>query len=174
MPRSHHHRKHDEDTALTDDDRIAMRAEIDDLGTLLLTCQDTGLIRELERARRHLADELEAGRRLPVGQDTSIWYDYEIAPLSDYTGAAGWKLRLLRDGLVVGGGIFPVIGDGGSFLLWWKPLNEEMRTQWLMRTATGSAAEAYLIYLLDEAWHDAAKAAGEWLESRHQDKGSKV
>ena len=85
-------------------------------------------------------------------------------------GDVGWRLRLLQDGVAVGGGMFQMVLDEGSFVPWWTGLSETERTQWLMRSATSSAAEAYLIHLLDEAWHDAAQAAGKWLDSRPQDK----
>lgn len=166
MSQSPHHDPHGGASTLSDTERIYMRAGIDDLDMQLLTCRDTGLWRELTRMRRHMADELAAGRRLPLGDDTSIWYDFEITPLLAEEGAVGWKLRLLQDGVAVGGSVFPVIGNDGSFLPWWTSQTQEEQTRWLMRTATSSAAEAYLIHLLDKGWHDAFHAAGEWLDSR--------
>lgn len=82
-------------------------------------------------------------------------------------------MRLLQDGVVVGGGVYTVAVDDGSFVPWWTGLSEAERTQWLMRSATRSPAQAYLIHLLDEAWHDAVQAAGEWLDSRPQDTGTR-
>lgn len=172
MNTSHHHDDDGDLAMLTYEDRIYIRAEIDDLDALLLTCRDSGVWRELTRVRRHLSDELAAGRRLPIGEDTSTWYDHEIIPLDTDAGAAGWRLRLLQDGVVVGGGVYSVAVDDGSFVPWWTGLSKAQRTQWLMRSATSSPAEAYLIYLLDEAWHDAAETASEWLDSRLQDKSS--
>jgi hypothetical protein len=151
---------------LTAKERENIQRGIEDLDSLLFTCSDSGLWRELTRVRRHLADELAAGRRLPIGEDTSAWYDYEIVPLSAESGFVGWRLRLLRNGVAVGGSVFPVIVEDGAFLPWWRSHTEDERTQWLMRTATGSGAEAYLIHLLDEAWRDATQTAGEWLDSR--------
>lgn len=166
MNQFHHHGEGGDLVTLTDTDRIYIRSEIDDLDALILTCRDTGLWRELTRVRRHLADELAAGRRLPLGEDTSVWYDYEISPLSTDASVAGWRLRLLRDGVAVGGDVFPIAIEEGAFLPWWKSRTEEERMQWLMRGATSSAAEAYLVHLLDEAWNDATRTAGEWLDSR--------
>lgn len=159
---------HDDDgdlVTLTENDRARIVQEIHDLDALLLTCRDTGLWREMTRVRRHLADELAAGRRLSIGEDTSAWHDYEILPRSAEAGG-GWKLRLLTDGVEVGGGVFPVVIDDQGFLPWWQGQSELQRTKWLMRTTTSAAAEAYLLYLRDEAWHDATEAAGEWLASR--------
>jgi len=87
---------------LTENDRARIVQGIHDLDALLLTCRDTGLEREMRRVRHHMADELAAGRRLPIGEDTGAWHDYEILPRSAEAGG-GWKLRLLTDGVEVGG-----------------------------------------------------------------------
>jgi hypothetical protein len=53
---------------------------------------------------------------------------------------------------------------------WWNSLQETERAWWLERTvergAVGTAAEAYLSYLLAEAHADAEATAYEWLDSR--------
>jgi hypothetical protein len=165
MPRPDPHDDDGDLATLTDKDRARILQEIHDLDTLLLTCRDIGLWREMTRVRRHLTEELATGRRLPIGDDTSARHDYEILPCSAEAGG-GWKLRLLTDGVEVGGGVFPVMIDQGGFLPWWQGQTEMQRAQWLLRTTTGSAAEAYLIHLRDEAWHQAAQTAGEWLDSR--------
>jgi hypothetical protein len=169
MNQSHPHGEDGDLVTLTEKDRARIQEEINDLDASMLRCRDTGLWSELARVRRHLADELAAGRRLPLGEDAGIWYDYEITPLTSGPGIAGWKLRLLQDGVEVGGDVVAVVIEAESFLPWWKSHTEEERTRWLMRTATSLAVEAYLIHLLDEAWHRATRMAGEWLDSRPQE-----
>jgi hypothetical protein len=162
------HRTHDEDgdlIVLTDEDKAHIQEEITQADILLLSCRDTGIWRELMRLRLHLVAELTAGHRLPIEDDTSTWYDYEIIPRAPELGG-GWRLRLLEDGQEVGGGVFPVVFDDSRIFGWWQGLDQAARTQWIQRAAQPTSADAYLAYLTDEAWHDATQAAGEWLDSR--------
>lgn len=63
-------------------------------------------------------------------------YSYEINPRPDNLGG-GWRLRLLEDGVEVGGGVFPPV------------------------EGIEDAKEA-----LQAAWEDAENEAYDWLDSR--------
>lgn len=61
------HHDHDGDSIiLTDDDKLQIEAEIAYIDGELANCGGSDIWRELNRQRRHLVDELAAGRRLPV------------------------------------------------------------------------------------------------------------
>ena len=161
-----HDHDHDGDnTALTDDDRAHITAEVAQLDAELMQCRETPLFRDIRHRRTHLAAELMAGRRLPLLDDDSTWYDFQIVPREADLGG-GWRLYLLKDGLEVGGGVFPVEHDEAAGAAWWKTLGDDQTALWLARAIVPSPAGAYLAYLTDQAWHDAAQAAGEWLDSR--------
>lgn len=160
------HHDHDGDNiVLTDDDRAHISDEIAQLDAELVQCRDGALFRDKQHRRAHLAGELVAGRRLPLPDNDSTWYDHQIVPREADLGG-GWRLYLLKDGVEVGGGLFPVQQDEASGAAWWKSLGDTERSLWLGRATVATAAGAYLAYLTDEAWHDAAQTAGEWLDSR--------
>lgn len=92
-------------------------------------------------------------------------YSYEITARPAELGG-GWRLKLLEDGEEVGGGVFPVAQDEAACIAWWNALSEPERAEWLKRAALPAAADAYLLYLRDEAWRDAEDTAQEWLDTR--------
>lgn len=162
------HHDHDGDSmVLTDDDRAHIEEEIAQLDAELLQCHDGALFREKRHRREHLASELVVGRRLPLPEDNSTWYDHSIVPREAKLGG-GWRLHLLQDGVEVGGGVFPVEQDEEAGAAWWNALGDDDRALWLSRAKLDTVADAYLAYLTDQAWHDAAQVAGEWLDSRPQ------
>lgn len=73
----------------------------------------------------------------------------------------------------LGGGVFPIDQKQAApqnGMDWWNSLQEAELAWWLERTvergAVGSAAEAYLSYLLAEAHADAEATAYDWLDSK--------
>jgi hypothetical protein len=92
-------------------------------------------------------------------------YSYEVTPRPAELGG-GWRLRLLEDGEEVGGGVFPVAQDEPGGIAWWNALSEAERGDWLKRSALPVVADAYLLYLRDEARRDAEDTAQEWLDTR--------
>lgn len=99
-------------------------------------------------------------------------YSYEITPRPVELGG-GWRLQLLEDSVEVGGGVFPIDQEQAApqnGMDWWNGLQEKERAWWLEqaveRGAQGTAAEAYLSYLLIEAHLDAEATAQEWIDSR--------
>ena len=99
-------------------------------------------------------------------------YSYEITPRPVELGG-GWRLQLIEDGQEVGGGVFPIEQEKAEpekGMAWWNELQEKERAWWLEqaveRGAAGTAAEAYLSYLLIEAHLDAEATAQEWIDSR--------
>lgn len=94
-------------------------------------------------------------------------YTYEIDPRPDELGG-GWNLRLLHDGIGVGGGVFPVVVDEAAGIAWWNGLREEERDWHLQQCAPAlpTAANAYRAHLLVEAYNDAEETAANWLDSR--------
>lgn len=162
---SEHHDDDGDSIVLTDDDRAHIADEIAQLDAELAQCRDSALFRDKQHRRAHLAGELLAGRRLPLPDNDSTWYDHQIVPREADLGG-GWRLYLLENGVEVGGGVFPVEQDEAAGAAWWKSLGDTERSLWLGRATVTTAAGAYLAYLTDEAWHDAAQTAGEWLDSR--------
>ena len=64
--------QYDEDgdcITLTDDDKVQIESEIAHIDTELADCGGSDIWRELNRQRRHLVDELAAGRRLPAQEE---------------------------------------------------------------------------------------------------------
>lgn len=97
---------------------------------------------------------------------------YEITPRPVELGG-GWRLQLIEDGQEVGGGVFPIEQENAEptkGIAWWNELQEKERAWWLERAVErgtlGTAAEAYMAYLLTEAYADAENTAYEWLDSR--------
>lgn len=72
-------------------------------------------------------------------QGDAMKHSYEITPRQDDLGG-GWRLRLLEDGVEVGGGVFPM--EGGS---------ETPRETALQEAFDDAEAEAY-------AWLDSREA----------------
>lgn len=151
---------------LTAEDRAQIAEELASYDTELihLGSNDLATIVELGRRKRHLAEELKAGRRLPIAEYTGR-YDTEIIPRAAALGG-GWRLFLLDNGLEVGGGVFPVTTDAQSATAWWETLNAEQRRYWQNKLVAADPQRSHLAYLLEEAWFDAVDAAGEWLETR--------
>lgn len=160
-----HHDDDGDSIVLTDYDRQHIQEEAAAIDAEIRTSKDLPLIRELGRRQRHLADELQAGHRLPLPEGGER-YDYEIVPREAELGG-GWRLYLIEDGKEVGGGVFPAPLDAPAGGAWWDGLDKDQRVQWLARAKLPTAADAYVACLQDEAWHDAVQAAGEWVES-HQ------
>lgn len=155
---------------LTAGDRAHMQEEIAGIVAELSSGSCSSALRsELYRRRRHLVDELVEGRRLPFVEYDKTWYEYEIVPRETAQGG-GLLLRLLVDGQKIGGGEYPVPPepDEAARTRWWNGLNEADRAAWLLRANITTQAGAYFAYLMDEAYHDATQAAGEWLDSRPQ------
>lgn len=162
-----HHDDDGDSILLTDDDRAHIEEEIAQLDSELAQCRDNALFREKRHRRAHLAGELVVGHRLDLHAGDSTWYDHAIEPRKAELGG-GWRLYLFHDGVEVGGGVFPVQLDEVAGVAWWDALGVEDRVLWLGRAMLDTAAGAYLAYLTDQAWHDAAQEAGEWLDSRPQ------
>lgn len=152
-------------TILTDEDRTHITAEIAQLDAELMQCRESPLFRDIRQRRTHLVDELEAGRRLSLPEDNRTWYDFQILPRQADLGG-GWRLCLLKDGVEAGGGVFPVEQDETGSAAWWKSLGDDETALWLARATVPTSAGAYLAYRTDQAWHDAAQEAGDWLDSR--------
>lgn len=167
MTMTQHHDNDGDSIVLTDDDRAHIEEELAQLDSELAQCRDSALFREKRHRRAHLAGELVVGHRLDLHPDDSTWYDHAIVPRAAELGG-GWRLYLLEDGEEVGGGVFPVEQDEVASVAWWEVLSDDDRAQWLGRTKVDTAAGAYLAFLTDQAWHDAAQVAGEWLDSRPQ------
>lgn len=95
-------------------------------------------------------------------------YSYEITPRPVELGS-GWKLRLLRGDVEMGGGMFPIdfqranLQDGMS---WWKGLNESERVFWLKVADSQKSADAYHAFLLAVAYDEAKNEGSAWLASR--------
>ena len=162
---------HDDDgdnTALTAADRAHIAAKITLRDAELMQCRETPLFRDIRQRTTQLAAELKAGRRLPLRNDDSIWYDFQIVPHEADLGG-GWRLYLLENGVEVGGGVFPVKQDEATGAAWWKSLGDDETALWLARATGPTAVGAYLAYITDQAWHDAAHEAGDWLDSRPAD-----
>lgn len=93
-------------------------------------------------------------------------FSYEITPRPVELGG-GWRLRLLEDGVEVGGGVFPVAQeDPQQGVTWWNQLTEQARAEWLTVAASAVPADAWLAYLRAEAHTDAESEAYAWLDSR--------
>lgn len=94
-------------------------------------------------------------------------YTYEITARADELGG-GWNLRMLDDGIEVGGGVFPVVADEAAGIAWWNGLREEERAWHLQQCAPAlpTAANAYRAHLLVDAYEQAQQAADDWLTSR--------
>lgn len=69
-------------------------------------------------------------------------------------------------GKEVGGGVFPAAPYKVAAAAWWGTLDNEQRMHWTTRGIADCNGNAYLSYLREDAWHDAAQTAGEWLDSR--------
>src|SRR5471032_686814 len=151
---------------LTDEDRQNIVEEMAAIDAERLTVTDLSMLRELGRRQRHLANELQAGHRLPMSKIIER-YDFEIVPRKAELGG-GWRLYLIEDGKEVGGGVFPAAPDEAAAAGWWETLGREQRIHWTTRGLADCKGNAYLSYLREDAWHDAAQTAGEWLDSRPQ------
>jgi hypothetical protein len=91
---------------------------------------------------------------------------YEILPRPVELGG-GWRLRLLEDGVEVGGGVFPTEAiDPQQGVTWWNALTEDQRGQWLKEADSARPADAYDVFLLAGAYADAEGEAYAWLDSR--------
>ncbi len=93
--------------------------------------------------------------------------DYEVLPRAPEVGG-GWRLRLLQDGVEVGGGVYPAdpMAAACTGIAWWNCLDGETRREW-MRAAgdTGRVVDAYGAYLRNEAHCEAMDAGDAWILS---------
>ena len=158
----------DGDSKLTEKDRADITAEIAQLDAELTQCRESPLFRDMRQRRMLLTGELAAGQRLRVSDDCKAWYDFQILPREADLGG-GWSLHLLKDGVEVGGGVFPVQQDEAVGAVWWKSLGYDETALWLGRAKVRTSAGAYLAYRTDQAWHHAAHRAGDWLDRRPTD-----
>ncbi|MUI10926.1 hypothetical protein GJV26_00240 [Massilia dura] len=95
-------------------------------------------------------------------------YSYTIEPRADQLGG-GWQLRLIQEGLEVGGGVFPVPAhDPVEGIDWWDALGEDDRAYWLTQAIEPTASEAFNAYLVASALADAEEHAKGWINSREQ------
>ena len=93
-------------------------------------------------------------------------FSYEITPRPIDLGG-GWRLRLLEDGVEVGGGVFPVDDETPQQGVdWWNRLQELERTHWLTVAGSAVPAHAWAAYLGQAAFDDAESEAYAWLDSR--------
>ena len=65
---------------LTEDDRVFMAGEIADIDAELKACENDVAVAELNRMRRHLMLELDAGRRLPMQDEPNTESGQGIGP----------------------------------------------------------------------------------------------
>lgn len=94
-------------------------------------------------------------------------YSYEIATRSVELGG-GWQLRLLEDGVEVGGGAFPVQIDPHQGMTWWNALTEDERAQWPKVANSAQPVDAYVTFLVAGAYTDAENEAYLWLATRER------
>ena len=93
-------------------------------------------------------------------------YEYEILPHSRAP-VDGWCLRLLAQGLEVGGGIFPLAPEDPQIgATWWNDLTPDMRGHWLRMADQFPAADARRAYRLSQLYDEAETTAYEWLDTR--------
>jgi hypothetical protein len=101
---------------------------------------------------------------LPPGESTR--YSYEIVPRPTELGG-GWRLRLLEDGLEVGGGVFALAQSTDlQGISWWNGLDEKDRAYWLTVAGSAVPADAWQAWLQAEAYADAEDEAASWLDGR--------
>jgi hypothetical protein len=94
-------------------------------------------------------------------------YSYEIVRRPVELGG-GWGLRLLQDGILVGGRVFPIEQDKVDPCLgvaWWHALGEEQHSYWLKIADSSDPADAYHTFLLAQAYAAAEREAHDWLKS---------
>lgn len=53
-----------------------------------------------------------------------------------------------------------LIASGGG------ALDSEQRLHWTTKGLSDASGNAYLAYMMEDAWHDVSQAAGDWLDSR--------
>ena len=94
-------------------------------------------------------------------------YSYEIATRPVELGG-GWQLRLLEDGVEVGGGVFPVVMDPHRGMTWWNAMTEEKRSHWIKAANSARPADAYQTFLAANAYLDANNEAYAWLASKER------
>ncbi|CAG9180203.1 hypothetical protein LMG23992_04168 [Cupriavidus laharis] len=78
---------------------------------------------------------------------TTPLYGYEIAPRLAESGG-GFRLRLLQDGVEVGGGIFPADPDADpqAGMAWFNALTELERAEWVARADSARPSEAWAAF----------------------------
>ena len=94
-------------------------------------------------------------------------YSYEILRRPVELGG-GWGLRLLHNGVSVGGQVFPIEQDTVDPRLgaaWWHALSEEQQSYWLKIANSSDPFDAYHAFLLARAYAAAESEAHDWLES---------
>ena len=95
-------------------------------------------------------------------------YTYEINSRPADLGG-GWQLRLLEDGVEVGGGVFPVEpADPHQGMAWWNAMSQDERSYWLDMTGSARPSDAYDASLLADAHSEAQSEAYAWLNSKEE------
>ena len=94
-------------------------------------------------------------------------YHYEIQSRPAELGG-GWRLRLLENGVEVGGGAFPADpnAEAQAGIEWFNNLSMQERTQWLDKANSALAIDAWAAYLRCEAHAEAEQEGQSWVASR--------
>ncbi len=94
-------------------------------------------------------------------------YTYEVLPRSAELGG-GYRLQLFEDGVEVGGGVFPLAwaDEPQNGLAMWDDMSVEFKAHWTAVAGSMVPADAWLVYLTQEALGDAVEEAEEWLATR--------
>lgn len=95
-----------------------------------------------------------------------IQYTYRINSRPVELGG-GWSVRLLEDGVEVGGSVFPVEkADPHQGVTWWNAMAEDERGLWLNEACSARPADAYQAFLVANAYTAAMSEAYAWLNTR--------
>jgi hypothetical protein len=92
-------------------------------------------------------------------------YSYEIATNPAGLGG-GWRLSLLKDGLKVGGEVFPVQIDPNQGVTWWNAMTEDERVHWIKVAHSARSVDAYEAFLIADAFTAAMNEACAWIATR--------
>lgn len=92
-------------------------------------------------------------------------YTYTIESRPPELGG-GVRLRLLKDGEEVGGGVFPVVIEPLAGIAWWNGASEAERNEWLHEAGSDAPDDAYAAYILNEAHADADSEGQQWIVPR--------
>ena len=95
-------------------------------------------------------------------------YRYEVTERAIKLGG-GWNVKFYDGEIELGGSVFPADpqSDPRAGMDWWNALSETERTQWMAKAGnSGRAADAWGVFLNDEAHTSAVEAGEDWLSSR--------